>query len=194
LSLTYLDVVANDRNDGAQSVASFPTNTAMFEPDAFSDLRANDERGVLAEALTLLGDRARHSGSPVMAALHYADALALNYDLGSRLGMAQCLERVAHFASACGKPTHTTWFLGSAATIRRSIGTPRRPTEDRDLQTTATAVCAHLGEAAFAAAWIAGEALPQEEAIALALAFLLNPVDTVEHFSAQRRHVLDRAR
>ena len=55
LSLTYLDVVANDRNDGAQSVASFPTSTAMFEPDACSDLRAIDERGVLAEALTLLG-------------------------------------------------------------------------------------------------------------------------------------------
>src|SRR5215212_1505850 len=44
LSLTYLDVVANDQNDGAQSVASFPTSTAIFGPDAFSDLRAIDER------------------------------------------------------------------------------------------------------------------------------------------------------
>jgi hypothetical protein len=194
LSLTYLDLVANDRNDGAQSVASFPISTAMFEPDAFSDLRAIDERGVLADALTLLGDRARHSGSPVMAAFHYADALALNYDLGSRLGMAQCLERVAHLASARGKPIHTAWFLGSAATIRRSIGTPRRPTEDRGLQTTVIAVRAHLDEDAFAAAWISGEALAQEEVIALALAFLLDPVDTVEDFPAQRRHVLDRAK
>ena len=180
LSLTYLDVVANDRNDGAQSVASFPASTAMFEPDACSDLRAIDERGVLADALTLLGDRARRHGSHVIAAFHYADALALNYELGSRLGMAQCLERVAHLASLRGKPIHAAWFLGSAATIRRAIGAPPRPTEERDLQTTVTAVRAHLDEDAFAAAWVSGEALPQEEAIALALAFLLKPVDAVE--------------
>jgi len=194
LSLTYLDVVANDPNDGAQSVASFPANTAIFEPGACSDLRAIDERGVLADALTLLGDHARHGGSYQIAAFHYADALALNYDRGSRLGMAQCLERVAHLASARGKQIHTAWFLGSAATIRRATGAPSRPTEERDLQTTVTAVRAHLGEAAFAAAWISGEALPQEEAIALALAFLLDPVDAVKDSPAQRRHVLDRAR
>ena len=194
LSLTYLDVVANDRNDGAQSVAFFPTSTAMFEPDAFSDLRAIDERGVLADALTLLGDRARHSGSPVMAALHYADALALNHDLGARLGMAQCLERVAHLASLRGKPIDTAWFLGSAATIRRATGAPLRPTEERDLQTTVTAVRAHLDEDAFAAACLSGEASPQEEAIALAFAFLLDPVDAVDDSSAQSRHVLARVK
>jgi hypothetical protein len=193
LSLTYLDVVANDRNDGARSVASFPTSTAMFEPGACSDLRAIDERGVLAEALTLLGDHARHSGSYQIAAFHYADALALNYYLGSRLGMAQCLERVAHLASAPGKPTDTAWFLGSAATTRRVTGAPPRPTEEPDLQTTVTAVRVHLNEDAFAAAWISGEALPREEAIALALAFLLDPVEAVEDFPAQSRHVLGRA-
>jgi hypothetical protein len=193
LSLTYLDVVANDRNDGAQSVASFPTSMAMFELDGFSDLRAIDERGVLADALTLLGDRARHSGSPVMAAFHYADALALNHDLGSLFGMARCLERVAHLASLRGKPIHTAWFLGSAATIRRATGAPPQPTEKRDLQTTVTAARAHLDEDAFAAAWIAGEALPQEEAIALALLFLRDPVDAVEDSPMQSRQVLDRA-
>jgi hypothetical protein len=192
LSLSYLDVVANDQNDGAQSVASFPTSTAMFEPGAYSDLRAIDERGVLADALTLLGDHARHSGSYQIAAFHYADALALNYDLGSRLGIAQCLERVAHLASARGKPIQTAWFLGSAATIRRATGAPPRLTEERDLQTTITAVRAHLDEDAFVAARVSGEALPQEEAIALALAFLLDPVDAVEDFPARSRHVLGR--
>jgi hypothetical protein len=194
LSLTYLDVVANDPIDGVPSVASFPTSTALFEPDACSELRAIDERGVLAEALTLLGDRARHSGSLVMAALHYADALALNYELGARLGMAHCLERVAHLASVRGKPLHAAWFLGSAAPIRRAIDAPPRPTEERDRQTTVTAIRTHVDEAAFAAAWGSGEALPQEEAIARALAFLLKPVDAVEDIPTQSRHVLDRAR
>jgi hypothetical protein len=194
LSLRYLDVVANDRNDGAQSVASFPPSTAMFETEALSELQASDERGVLADALIMLGDHARRHGSTVIAAFHYADALALNYELGYRLGMALCLERAAHLASARGKPIHTAWFLGGATTIRRSIGTPRRPTEDGGLQTAVIAACARLDEEAFAAAWRSGEALPQEEAIALALAFLLDPVDTVEDFPGQLRHVLDRAK
>jgi len=99
---------------------------------------------------------------------------------------------VAHLASARGKPIHTAWFLGSAATIRRATGAPPPPTEERDLQTTVTAVRAHVDEDAFAAAWISGEALPQEEAIALALAFLLDPVDAVEDFPARSRHVLGR--
>ena len=40
----------------------------------------------------------------------------------------------------------TAWFLGSAATIRRATGAPPRPTEERDLQKTVTAVRAHLDE------------------------------------------------
>jgi hypothetical protein len=194
LSLTYLDLVANDRTDGAQSVAYFPAGTAVFETEALSELRAIDERELIVDALTVLGDRARRHGSNVVAAFHYADALALNYELGSRLGVAQCLERVAHLASLRGRPIHAAWFLGSAATIRRAIGAPPLPTEELDLQATATAVRAHVDEGAFAAAWVSGETLSQEEAIALALAFLLDPVDTVEDFPAQRRHVLDRAK
>ena len=194
LSLNTLDVVAKYQNDGAQSVAYFPASTAVFETEALSKLRTIDERGLIADALTTLGDRARRHGSTVIAAFHYADALALNYELGSRLGIAQCLERVAHLASLRGRPIHAAWFLGSAATIRRSIGAPPLPTEELDLQATATAVRAHVDEGAFAAAWVSGETLSQEEAIALALAFLLDPVGTVEDFPAQRRHVLDRAK
>ena len=97
-------------------------------------------------------------------------------------------------ASLRGKPLHAAWFLGSAATLRRAIAAPPRSTEELDLQTTAAAVRTHLDEDAFAAAWVSGEAMSQEEVIAVALAFLLRPVDAVEDFPAQRRHVLDRAK
>src|SRR5829696_9117146 len=33
LSLNHLDVVANDQNDGAQSIAYFPASTAVFETE-----------------------------------------------------------------------------------------------------------------------------------------------------------------
>ena len=78
----------------------------------------------------------------------------------------------------------------SAATIRRAIGAPPRPTEELDLQTTATAVRAHVDEDAFAAAWVSGEALSQRGAIAEALAFLLKPGDAVAELPAQSQHVL----
>jgi DNA-binding CsgD family transcriptional regulator len=190
LSLNHLDVVTNYKNNGDQPVAHFPASTALFETEALSELRTIDERELNVDALTMLGDRARRHGSHVIAAFHYADALALNYELGSRLGMAQCLERVAHLAWLRGKPIHAAWFLGSAAAIRRSIGAPPLPTEELDLQTTATAVRAHVDEDAFAAAWISGEALSQEEAIAEALAFLLKPGDAVAELLAQSQHVL----
>lgn len=183
-------MVARYQNTGAQSVASFPASTALFETEALSELRTIDERELIVDAITMLGDRARRHGSNVIAAFHYADALALNYELGSRLGIAQCLERVAHLASLRGKPIHAAWFLGSAATIRRAIGAPPLPTEELDLQTTATAVRAHVDEVAFAAAWVSGETLSQEEAIAEALAFLLKPGDAVAELLAQSQHEL----
>ena len=40
------------------------------------------------------------------------------------------------------------------------------------------------------AAWVSGEALSQEEAIARALAFLLKPGDAVAELPAQSQHVL----
>ena len=145
-----------------------------------------DERGVLADALTLLGDHARRHGATVIAAFHYADALALTYELGDRLGMARCLERVAHLALVRGKLIHVAWFLASAATTRRAIGVPPVSTEELELRTTLSAVRAELDEAALAAAWVSGEALPHEEVIAQALAFLLKPIEAGAALPAQR--------
>ena len=152
----------------------------MVAKGACGDLRAMDERGVLADALTLLGDHARRHGATVTAAFHYADALALHLELGARLEIARCLERVADLAFVRGKPVHAACFLGSAATIRRAIGAPPIRTEEPELETPLTAVRAKLDEATFAAAWVSGEALQYDKAIAQALAFLLNPVDAGE--------------
>src|SRR5690242_18767690 len=116
LSLTQLDVVVNDQDDGARSVGCFPASKANIALEACGELGSLDERGILAEALTTLGDRARRDGSTVMAAFHYADALVLHYELGAQLGIAQCLERVAQLAASRGKPMHAAWFLDSAAT------------------------------------------------------------------------------
>ena len=144
----------NDQNDGAQSVAYFPASTAMFEPEAGSELWSMDERGVLAEALTTLGDHARRHDATMIAVFHYADALTLHYDLGARLGTAP-------MPGACGAPRpasrgklmNAAWFLA----VPRQFGAPSAhhpcPERKEDPHAMATVVRAQLDEAAFATEW-----------------------------------------
>jgi DNA-binding CsgD family transcriptional regulator len=106
------------------------------------------------------------------------------------LGFAQCLERVAYLAALRRKPLYAARFLGSAATIRRAIGAPPLPTEALDLHATATAVRTQVDDDAFAAAWATGEALPQEDAITAALAFLLDPTHAAEDRQGPRNGAL----
>ena len=60
---------------------------------------------------------------------------------------------------------HAARLLGAAETLREATGAPLSPRErvryDRDM----SAVRAGLGEAAFAAAWAMGKAMPPEQII-----------------------------
>ena len=138
----------------------------------------------------MLGDRARRRGSTVIAAFHYADALALNYELGSRLGMAQCLERVAHLASLRGKPMQ---LPGSSAAPRRSAAPlALHPDQQRNR------ICKPRSPP-FAPIWmktplrrLGYQAKPcrKRKRSPRPLRFFSNPVDAVEELPAQSQHVL----
>ena len=59
--------------------------------------------------------------------------------------------------------------MGPAGALRAAIGAPLPP-RDRTLhERDIAAVRARLGEAAFAAAWAEGRAMPPEQAVAFAL-------------------------
>jgi hypothetical protein len=60
--------------------------------------------------------------------------------------------------------------VGAAAAVRAEIGAPRAPSELAQHEREVAMVRAACGEALFDAAWIAGEALPREQASAEALA------------------------
>ena len=179
----YLAVVLVNLGELAMRIGHDERAEALLT-EALGELQAIGERGVTAYALTMLGDLARRRGSSAIAARWYADALVLNRDLGARLGVAQCLERFAGLASLRDHPTQAAQLLASAATIRGAMGAPPLPMEEPDLQATALAVGAALGDDAFAAAWAARETLGQEEAIALALAVLRELGGTAEDLPA----------
>jgi hypothetical protein len=60
-------------------------------------------------------------------------------------------------------------LLAAAATLRLTMGAPVRPMDRPTLEDTLAAARMALGAAAYADAWTAGESLPLEEAISLAL-------------------------
>jgi len=61
-------------------------------------------------------------------------------------------------------------LYGAAATLRDEIAMPQSPTEIASTEPIVNRLRAALGPEDFAAAWAAGQALPQHEAITLAQA------------------------
>jgi predicted ATPase/DNA-binding CsgD family transcriptional regulator len=91
---------------------------------------------------------------------------------GLRLSAPHWLATVATLALGLGELKAAARLLGAHSAVAESLGTlpqlPQRAAYERALETTRT----RLGEAAFAAAWSSGQALPLDDAIDLAEAVL----------------------
>jgi hypothetical protein len=109
-------------------------------------------------------------GDPGRATGYLCESLAVRRELGERLGIAECLEGLAAVADGTGQPDRAARLLGAAGTLREAIGAPLPPVDRPAHEAAVQATRGLLGEAAFAAAWAAGRALPLEQAVAEALA------------------------
>jgi DNA-binding CsgD family transcriptional regulator len=69
---------------------------------------------------------------------------------------------------ACGRAEPAARLLGAEEALRQTIGAPPWPVEQAAYERAATEAWQRLGEAAFAAAWTAGQALSLDNAIRLA--------------------------
>jgi predicted ATPase/class 3 adenylate cyclase len=162
LALNTLGAVAGDRG-------SFEEATAFLE-ESLVLCRKLGTKPFVAAALAELGKVARAQGNGGRAAAFYADGLALLRELRDASGIAGCLEGLAAVAGVHGRPGQAARLHGAAAALREAIGVPvvanERAAHERDV----AGAREQLGEAAFAAAWEAGRALPPETAVAEALA------------------------
>ena len=108
---------------------------------------------------------AHEQGDDGRATALYEESLALRRELGDKHGLAECLEGLAGVAVAQRQLEHAARLLGAAEALREATGAPLSPRErvryDRDV----SAVHAGLDEAAFAAAWATGKAMPLEQII-----------------------------
>jgi predicted ATPase/DNA-binding CsgD family transcriptional regulator/Tfp pilus assembly protein PilF len=88
---------------------------------------------------------------------------------GDAWQIAAGLENLARAEVALGRALPGARFFGAAEALREVVGVPLTPSERPYFEPDIVAARAALGEPAFAAAWSAGRALPQDAVVAQAL-------------------------
>ncbi|MDB5058136.1 MAG: Adenylate/guanylate cyclase, partial [Chloroflexi bacterium] len=120
-------------------------------------------------ALHSLGELALQVGKAGCARKYLAESITLARTVGDKLQLAVCLETMAQVTQLCGQLEQAVQLNGAARTLREAVGAPRTPSDSDAYEDIMAAASATLGETAAAEAWAAGRALPQDQAISLAL-------------------------
>jgi non-specific serine/threonine protein kinase len=121
-----------------------------------------------AESLTYLGEAVRDQGDDARAASLLAQGMTAYQELGDRVGIALCLTGLASIAGAAGQAEQAARLFGAADAISDTVGHRPRPGEDPHRERALSALRSRLDERTLVAAWNAGRALTQDEAIAAA--------------------------
>jgi tetratricopeptide (TPR) repeat protein len=162
MALGNLGIVAWRQGELDQAVALTEEGVAVLR-------EVGDTRNVAA-GLHNLGSIHRDQGALERSAARYRESLALHAEVQDRLLAARSVEGLGVVAALRGDAARGTRLCGAAAALRAAIGAPLQPAGRAVVERAAAAARAALGEAAFAAAWMAGEALPLDQAITDALA------------------------
>ena len=156
--LTNLGYVASLRGDPEEAEAFFTEGLALA--------RQVGDRDQIALGLNNLGVSARKRGDVVQAEGLIHEALALYAELGNPGRCAMALESLAETAWVAGQGERAVRMLGAATALREAIGAPRSPQNQAEVEQLVAAGRAVLGDAAWEAAFAAGNALSFEQAIA----------------------------
>ncbi|MBA2520122.1 MAG: hypothetical protein H0V24_10675, partial [Chloroflexia bacterium] len=123
----------------------------------------------LTAAAGVAADRSDWAGAAVL----HGEALGLWTDLNDKRGIAGALASLASVAAHQDQPVGAARLLGAASALVTAIGVAHSlhpAAYERAMIATRT----ELGEAAFQAAWEAGQRWPLAEAVAAAVAFAAN--------------------
>jgi hypothetical protein len=127
-----------------------------------------NKQGV-SNSLENLGHIAYARGDFVQARALYTECLTLLRELGNKQEIAYSLEAFARLAVGKGQSDRAGLLLGAGASLRAVIGSPLPPSEREQHERHLAAARTAMGEAAFAEAWMAGQAMTLEQAISYAL-------------------------
>jgi predicted ATPase/class 3 adenylate cyclase len=152
--------------DVARARGDLPRAAALYE-ESLATWRELGSRQHAALLLRQLGQVATRQDAPERATALLRTSLAELLEVGDRAGIALCLVGLA--AAAERRPIRAARLLGAAEARCEALGLRLWAVERDEWARTTARARAQLGEAAFAAAWTAGQALPLEQAVAYAL-------------------------
>ncbi len=162
VTLRHLGLTASALGDHARAAARHEEALAVW--------RGLDHLWGVPAALRDLADLALLRGDLRAALRLYRDSLGRWRVLRERFHAPGCLWGLARVALATGQAESAARLLGAVNALEAAMGLVLPPDALAEYDDAATAARACLGEAGFAAAWAAGQALPLDAVITEALA------------------------
>lgn len=159
IALNQLAQLAHDTGDDARARALCERSLAIR--------REIGDRWGIANSLCTLGE-ITESHDPASARVLYHESLAVYAGMDNHMGIAECLERLAHLradASDTGEAVWAARLLGAANALRKQLGAPVFPVDRPIVETATAAARTALGDEAFTEAWNAGHAMPLTQAV-----------------------------
>jgi hypothetical protein len=123
-----------------------------------------------------LGETVLAQGDATAARVHFRDALAASKEIGNQHEIALSLEALTMLMVEAKEFEIAARLCGAADALRTAIATPRAYSEQEMYDATVAHCRQGLGGAAALAAIVAGRASSSDNAIALAIAWIDEPV------------------
>jgi predicted ATPase len=158
----------NYQGDVAQEQGEVSVARELYEHSLSIFRKLGDKWGV-AGCLMDLGNLARDAGDEKKSRAQYAESMKLFQELGQKRGMARLLDCLACSAALQSQPERALRLAGSAAAMRRVLGTPLPVAEQARLEKTLELARQSISPAKAAAAWMDGWTMATEKAIQEAL-------------------------
>ena len=149
---------------------------AIFEDALAVSRRLGDQYGVAINQLNV-ADFAHDRGRFGEAAERLLETVTIAHDLGEVRLANRALDGLAIVAASSRRPDLAARLFGAAAAVRDAVNDSLDATEEATRLPKLTLVREQLGDAAWTAAWGAGQALTLEEAIAEARSLVPSPAN-----------------
>ncbi len=143
-----------------------------FFEEAVNLFREVGDRELIALSLTGMGGVLTKQGNAEGARSLLLESLQIASDLGAKRDVGYVFDGVAELATVVGDPTRGARMWGAAEAVRKAIGSPLLPGEQRERERMLERIRGALGSSVFDSARSAGRELSFEKAVAEALAWL----------------------
>jgi DNA-binding CsgD family transcriptional regulator len=140
--------------------------------------REHDMSWLVPSILVGLGLTATDLGDYPRAVAMFHETLSLAVAKGARGFIIDAIEGLARVAALVDRPEESARLLGAAEAMREALVFPLSPTETAYMAPTLQTLREQLEPALLVSAWAAGRGLSQDDAVATALTFHVEPAVT----------------